>query len=134
MILVLFCSLVLLGCSSRPVRWTNKDICDSASVEIIYYGTNGDAVPQTFHFSDEDVDDICTTFSNLAVKKVKIRDTLIGSYCVRFLDDSGKEIESVVILGNYNAIDNNGQLYEITDEINIYQYVNAIVSSKAKES
>lgn len=108
-ILVLLCSLLLLGCSGQPVYWTDKEICESASLEIIYYGTNSDAVPQTFKILDkEQMNGICTTFSNLAVKKVKLRDTFIGSYSVRFMDDSGKEIESVIVAGNYNVIDRGG--------------------------
>ena len=79
----------------------------------------------------EEVNGICITFSNLAVKKVKLRDALIGSYSVRFMDDSGKEIESVIVVGNYNVMDRGGQLYEITDEVNVYQDINKIVLSKS---
>ena len=121
LILVCICALGLTGCS---VSWTDAEIKSAKSVEITCYSSHIGEDSVVYTVSDEkEVGNICNTFSLLVVKKAKITEPTEMSYTLRFLDSTGTEIESVNLLFGYNVVQCNGQLYKITDEMDINRYI-----------
>ena len=119
--LLCICTLGLTACS---VSWTDSEIKNSKSVEIICYSNHIGEESKVYTISDErEVGNICNTFSLLSVKKTKITEPCAMSYTIRFLDGAGKEIEAVNLLIGHNAVQSNGHLYKITDEMDINRYI-----------
>ena len=121
-VLALVCMLCFVGCSifATDVSWTDKDIKNAKSVEITCYENNASSV---YTIVDEkEVNNICNTFSLLKVKKTKITEPMSIAYSICFLDDSGNGIETVTIPFGWNVIQC-GDLYKITDEMDINRYI-----------
>ena len=120
-VLIFICLFSLASCS---VNWTDKEIKNAKSVEITCHSSHVGEDSVVYTVSDEkEVGNICNTFSLLVVKKTKITEPTEMSYTIRFLDDAGKEIEAVILLFGYNVVQCNGQLYKITDEMDINRYI-----------
>ena len=129
--LALICIFVLASCS---VSWTDAEIKNAKSVEITCYDNHGssDAV-EVYTITDErSVNNICNTFSLLVVKKVKITEPTMMSYSIRFLDEAGNTIETVSLLFGYNVVQC-GELYKITDEMDINRYIEEDVLKNIKD-
>ena len=129
--LALICIFVLASCS---VSWTDAEIKNAKSVEITCYDNHGssDAV-EVYTITDErSVNNICNTFSLLVVKKVKITEPTMMSYSIRFLDEAGNAIETVSLLFGYNVVQC-GELYKITDEMDINRYIEEDVLKNIKD-
>ena len=129
--LALICIFVLASCS---VSWTDAEIKNAKSVEITCYDnhSSSDAV-EVYTITDErSVNNICNTFSLLVVKKVKITEPTMMSYSIRFLDEAGNTIETVSLLFGYNVVQC-GELYKITDEMDINRYIEEDVLKNIKD-
>ncbi len=123
--LVLACLLTLAGCSAS---WANEDILNSASIEIRTYNSDGVCT-----ISDKDeIDDICNTFLSLSAKKLNYHKPAVSQYSIRFLNDAGLEIQHIDFLFG-NTVVTNGNIYSITDEIHIIEYIQEILSKNSPE-
>lgn len=124
LIAIVFIFLCLFCLASCSVNWTDKEIRNAKSVEITCYSSHVGEDSVVYTVSDEkEVGNICNTFSLLVVKKTKITEPTKMSYTIRFLDDAGKEIEFVNLLFGFNVVQSNGQLYKITDDMDINRYI-----------
>ncbi len=126
-VLASFCMLCFVGCSifATDVSWTDKDIKNAKSVEITCYDNQEGSleVVEVYTIVDEkEVNNICNTFSLLKVKKTKITEPMSIAYSISFLDGSGNAIETVMIPFGWNVI-HRGDLYKITDEMDINRYI-----------
>ncbi len=120
--------LVLAGCS---VSCANKDIENSASIEIRKYD-NGELC-DVYTITDKiEVNDICKTFSSLSAKKLNYHKPAVPQFSIHFLNGSGLEIQNIDFLFG-NTVVTNGQIYAITDEVEIIEYINSIVSKNFQE-
>ena len=127
LVLALVCMLCFVGCSmfTTDVSWTDKDIKNAKSVEINCYDIQDGSlkVVDVYTIVDEkEVNNICNTFSLLKVKKTKITKPMSLAYSISFLDGSGNAIETVMIPFGWNVIQC-GDLYKITDEMDINRYI-----------
>ena len=126
LVLTLVYMLCFVGCSifTTDVSWTDKDIKNSKSVKITCYDNNasGDSVEVYIIVDEKEVNNICNTFSLLKVKKTKITEPMSIAYSISFLDGSDNAIETVTIPFGWNVIQC-GDLYKITDEMDINRYI-----------
>ena len=135
-VLALVCMLCFVGCSmfTTDVSWTDKDIKNAKSVEINCYDIQDGSVKvvDVYTIVDEkEVNNICNTFSLLKVKKTKITKPMSLAYSISFLDGSGNAIETVIIPFGWNVIQC-GDLYKITDEMDINRYIREDVLKDAQ--
>lgn len=131
-ILCLFLMMITLSFTACSASWTDKDkeIKSSASVEITCYDINGN-VTEVRTLSDErEVNNICHTFSLLAVKRTRAKEAASKSFHIRFLDDGGNEIESITLFHGSNRIESNGKSFKITDESDINRHIEEILNTQ----
>ncbi len=126
--LAFVCVLGLMGCSAP---WTDKEIKNSASVEIRKYD-NGKLCGVYTVSNDNEVSDICKKISSLPAKKMDYHKPARTQYSIYFLNNEGQEIQSVDFLFG-NTVVTNGGIYGITDEINIMEYIEEIISKATKK-
>ena len=128
-VVTLLCCLV--GCSSK---WTNEDISKSAKIEITKYDMENPNIRVIYTITDEDaVNSFCDTFSNLEVKDTHIREEIGKSYYVRFLGNGG-EIDHITVITGHNTLqDKHGDLFKITGEINIEDYISGFIETAPSE-
>ncbi len=126
--LVLTCMLILVGCSAP---WTDKDIKNSEFIEIRKYD-NGELCDVYMISDKNEVNDICKTFSSLFATKLNYHKPALKQYSIHFLDDSEFEIQNINFLFG-NTIVTNEQIYAISDEINIIEYIEDIISKSSQE-
>lgn len=126
MLAVCFLSICMNGCSSKNVI---SDLSQTTLIKIrVHSGSN---TYTDYTISDaEAVQSICDTFSSLELKKVKMTEPLYGIYSVAFFKTEGTvAIESLIIVGGKNVIDDGKDLYEIKNDLNIHNYLENIVES-----
>ncbi len=126
--IVLTCVLILAGCSAS---WISNEMGTSASVEITSY-ENGEACEVITITEKGKVEDICQTVSSLSAKKMNYHKPAEKQYSIRFLNSAGDEIQSIDFLFG-NTVVTNGQIYGITDDIQILEYIEDIISSSSRE-
>jgi len=75
-------------------------------------------------------------FSSLETEKYKTDKELGRFYTIRFLNQNGVEIESVVIISNVNnaiMVNSNNIVYRITNDIKIVERVEEILTTYREE-
>lgn len=130
-LLLLILSIVLcLSICSCSSKWTKEDISKAHTVEIIKYDDENRNVQVIYTITDaETVQNLCNTFSVLKLKDTHIKEKTEKSFYIRFIGNGG-EIDHVTVIAGYNTLqDKHGDLYKITDEMDMDRYLNEVVES-----
>ena len=124
-ILAIALCLCICSCSSK---WTQEDISQAHTVEITKYHDEDPNVQDIYTISDaETVRNLCNTFSVLALKDTHIKETVEKSFYIRFIGNGG-EIDHVTVIAGHNTLqDQHGDLYKITDEMDLERYLHEII-------
>ena len=123
--------LCVSACDNRA--WTDRDLTEATSVEIVCYDTTGKSDAKiTYRITDaREVQNICNTFSLLALKEIRLTEPAELSYCVYFLNASGNEIESIYLLLDTNTVQTrDGKYFQITDEMDLNRHIKEDVIKK----
>lgn len=125
MILAIALCVCICSCSSK---WTKEDISKAHTVEITKYHDEDPNVQDIYTISDaETVRNLCNTFSVLALKDTHIKETVEKSFYIRFIGNGG-EIDHVTVIAGHNTLqDQHGDLYKITDEMDLEHYLHEII-------
>ena len=130
-IIILAFLVSLCSCSAK---WTNEDITKTHKIEITKYKSDNPNIKVIYTITDEDVVNRFTnTFSELEVKDAHIREAIDRSYYIRFLGNGG-EIDHITIITGHNTLqDKHGDLFKITDEIDIEDYISEVIKTAPSE-
>ena len=125
----LLCCLV--GCSSK---WTDEDITKAHTVEITKYDGDDYNTKTIYNITDkETVRNLCNTFSIIELTDTRIKGTTKKAYYIRFIGNGG-EIDHVTVIQGHNTLqDRHGDLYKITDEMDIERHLNEIIETATSE-
>ena len=127
-VVLLWC---LVGCSSK---WTDEDITKAHTVEITKYDGDDYNTKTIYNITDkETVRNLCNTFSIIELTDTRIKGTTKKAYYIRFIGNGG-EIDHVTVIQGHNTLqDRHGDLYKITDEMDIERHLNEIIETAPSE-
>lgn len=133
-VLIIFAITLSFSLSSCSPQWTREDISKAHTVEITKYHDEDPNVQDIYTISDaETVRNLCNTFSVLALKDTHIKETVEKSFYIRFIGNGG-EIDHVTVIAGHNTLqDQHGDLYKITDEMDIERYVSEVIETAPSE-
>jgi len=125
--------LALAGCSNS---YEINDLSQTVSISIRVYSISENSYTE-YDISDKEiVQETCDLFSSLETEKYKTDKELGRFYTIRFLNQNGVEIESVVIISNVNnaiMVNSNNIVYRITNDIKIVERVEEILTTYREE-
>ena len=126
--------VLCLSVCSCSVSWTEEDIREAHTVEITWYNPESGNIQVIYTITDEKtVENLCNTFSILALKDAHIKGQTEKSYYIRFIGNGG-EIDHVSIIAGHNTLqDKHGDLYKITDEMDIERHLGEVLESAPSE-
>ena len=133
-ILIIIAITLSLSLSSCSPKWTREDISKAHTVEITAYDSENPNIKVIYTITDEQaVANLCNTFSILDLKDAHIKETIEKSFYIRFIGNGG-EIDHISVIAGHNAIqDKHGDLYKITDEVDIERYVSEVIEIAPSE-
>lgn len=131
MTIILALCISLCSCSAK---WTDEDITKSTKIEITKYESDNPNIKVIYTITDEDVvNSFTNTFSEFEVKDTHIREVIERSYYVRFLGNGG-EIDHITVITGHNTLqDKHGDLYKITGETDVEDYISDVIETAPSE-
>lgn len=107
---------------------------ETHTVEITWFDPENGNVQVIYTITDEKtVGNLCNTFSMLDLKEAHIREPIGKSYYIRFIGNGG-EIDHVSIIAGHNTLqDKRGNLYKITDEMDLERHLGEVLESAPSE-
>ena len=125
--------LALAGCSNS---YEINDLSQTVSISIRVYSISENSYTE-YDISDKEiVQETCDLFSSFETEKYKTDKELGRFYTIRFFNQNGVEIESVVIISNVNnaiMVNSNNIVYRITNDIKIVERVEEILTTYGEE-
>ena len=131
MVVVFVLCVSVCSCSAK---WTDEDITKAHTVEITKYDSEDPNIKVIYTITDaETVKNLCNTFSLLELKDAHVKETIAKSFYIRFIGN-GSEIDHITVISGRNTIqDKHGDLYNITDEMDINRHINEVVENAPSE-
>ena len=131
MVVVFVLCISVCSCSAK---WTDEDITKAHTVEITKYDSEDPNIKVIYTITDaETVKNLCNTFSLLELKDAHVKETIAKSFYIRFIGNGG-EIDHITVISGRNTIqDKHGDLYNITDEMDINRHINEVVENAPSE-
>ncbi|MCQ2354798.1 MAG: hypothetical protein MJ102_06825 [Clostridia bacterium] len=130
-IIIFILGVSLCACSAK---WTDENITKSTKIEITKYDSDNPNIQVIYTITDENaVNSFCNTFSDFKVKDTHIREVIAKSYYIRFLGNGG-EIDHITVITGHNTLqDKHGDLYKITGEIDVEEYISEVIHTAPSE-
>ncbi len=128
---LLFMTSVLSGCAQSVQI---GDLSRTSYIEIRAFSATDHSYTDYVISDYRLVDEICATLNSLTLEKVRITKPLGLGYTMTFYDLAHRRIDGVgVVYENY--IDYNGELYRVTSDCNVTEYLaSVLVTQSPKET
>lgn len=136
-IAILCVMVILISTVSCGKPYEVKDLSRIASINIRVFSLTSQGYTDYAISDEEKVQEICDLFSSLKAKQYH---TGLGKplgilYVISFLNSSGTAIEHISVISNLDnaiGVSSSDELYQVTSDIDIRQYIEGVVASSGE--